>query len=80
VSAYRDKINIFSAFLSKANLALAKDSKYIEQCKSSYDNSYKHYNKVYADFDTFENLALDYYCDGDMGSRLLTHPSESNLG
>ena len=79
VAAYRDKINIFSAFLSKAIVTMNKDRKSIQQIKNHYDNSYKHYKQIYKNFATFENLALEYYCEGDMERRLLTHPSEADL-
>ena len=80
LAAYRDKINIFSAFLSKAIVQMNRDRKSIETAKNNYDESYKHYKRIYGNFATFENLALDYYCDGDMERRLLTHPSEADLG
>ena len=43
----------------------------------SVDASYQHYQKFYANFIKFEDISLDYYADGELNQRSLTHPGAS---
>jgi len=38
------------------------------------DKSYAHYQRIYLGFCKFEESAVDYFTDGEMSKRTLTHP------
>lgn len=40
----------------------------------SVDASYQHYQKFYNNFIKFEDISLDYYADGELNQRAITHP------
>lgn len=41
----------------------------------SFDKNYKHYASLYASFLKYEDTAVDYYSDGEVSNRNLTHPN-----
>jgi hypothetical protein len=43
-----------------------KDRKLVEQAKTSTDATYEHYKQLYGNFIKFEDVALEYLCDGDL--------------
>jgi sorting nexin-1/2 len=76
---YKDKINIFQTFLRKAIVSLEKQKKEFKEYAAAQDDSYGHYQRVYAAFIKFEETAVDYYADGDRALRIMTHPSAAEL-
>jgi len=76
---YKDKINIFSVFLRKAIVSLEKQKKEFKEYAAAQDDSYGHYQRVYAAFIKFEETAVDYYADGDRALRIMTHPAAAEL-
>lgn len=38
------------------------------------DKSYQHYQRMYLGFNKFEETAIDYFTDGEITERTLTHP------
>ena len=55
------------------------DRKCIEASKASYDVSYGHYQQIYNAFMKFEDVAVEYYGNGEIGERLLTHPGAGEM-
>lgn len=56
-----------------------KDRKLVEQAKTSTDATYEHYKQLYGNFIKFEDVALEYFHDGSLDERLLTHPTEKTF-
>jgi sorting nexin-1/2 len=79
IARYKDKINIFQAFLKKAIVSLEKQKKEFKEYATAQDDSYNHYERIYAAFIKFEETAVDYYGDGDRNLRVMTHPSANDL-
>lgn len=79
LARYKDKINIFQAFLRKAIISLEKQKKEFKEYATAQDDSYNHYQRIYAAFIKFEETAVDYYGDGDRSQRIITHPTATDL-
>ena len=56
-----------------------KDVNNIAAARASFQTSYGHYNQIYKAFMKFEENAVDYFTDGDMNERTLTHPGATDL-
>lgn len=60
-------------------MSLEKQKKEFKEYAQAQDDSYAHYQRVYAAFIKFEETAVDYYADGDRALRIMTHPSAAEL-
>ena len=79
ITGYREKINVFNAFLSKSVVSMNADRKAIEAARGSFAQSYEGQKKLYGALITFEDTAVDYYADGNLEERLLTHPGAGDM-
>ena len=53
---------------------LQRQSELFRRYSANYENSHKHYKKIYLNLMSFEDLAIDSYSDGDRTKRVLSHP------
>jgi len=45
----------------------------------AYDKSYEHYGRMYAALMKYEDTAIDYYADGEINARNITHPGATDV-
>lgn len=50
LTRYREKVNIFNAFVTKAVVSMARDVTSISNARSSVQQSYNHYGNIYKSF------------------------------
>lgn len=79
IAKYRDKINVFSGFITKALVALNRDAKSIQAARSAFQASYAHQQQVFKSMMKFEDVAIDFYADGDPKVLHLTHAGSTGL-
>jgi len=79
LTRYREKVNIFNAFVTKATISMNRDVNNIAAARSAFQQSYGHYNQMYKSFMKFEDVAIDYFADGDISQRTLTHPGATEI-
>ena len=65
--------------MTKTILGMNKDHKSIEAGKRTFDKTYAHYKDVFVAFIAFEETAVDFFSDGDVDQRVLTHPSSGDM-
>jgi sorting nexin-1/2 len=80
MAGYREKINVFSNFLSKCQASNQTN-------RDSMMNSVKHhkanaedYKALYTLMMQYEQQALEYFSENEMNSRVLTHPKAGEFG
>ena len=66
-------------FVCNTNPFKQKQKKEFKEYATAQDDSYNHYERIYAAFIKFEETAVDYYGDGDRNLRVMTHPSANDL-
>jgi len=71
---YREKINVFGTFLRKAVGQVERQKDDMKVFMDMVHQSYAHYDKFYESFVQYEDIALDYYADGQLTERSFTHP------
>jgi len=75
----KDKISSFTAFLKKSEIIMEaqknKSKTFLESSGKMNDN----FTRLYYALMKFEDTSVDYFSDGDVGQRTLTHPNAGEM-
>jgi hypothetical protein len=74
IAKHREKINMFVAFLKKAQVMMEKAKENMKEMVGHQDKLKDNYVRMYYAFMKYEDIAVDYFSDCDVSKRLLTHP------
>jgi hypothetical protein len=75
MTKYREKINMFIAFLKKSSVMMEKAKENVKEMVSHHDKMQDNYLRMYLAFMKYEDIAVDYFSDCDVSTRLMTHPT-----
>lgn len=79
MATYREKINIFSNFLSKCQQANVQNRDAMINSVSAHKKNADDYKALYTVMMQYETSALEYFSENDMNARVLTHPKAGSL-
>lgn len=79
MAAYRERINIFQNFLTKCQMSNTAIRDSMINSVAAHKASAKHYEDLYALMMAYEDSAVEYFSENQMGERCLTHPKAGDL-
>jgi len=70
---------MFILFLKKADVMMEKAKESMKEMTHHGDKQAVNYQRMYTSFMKYEDIALDYFTDGDTSKRFLTHPGAGDI-
>ena len=74
MARYRERINIFSGFLSKCQKSNMANRDSMMFSVREHEKNAGHYRELYSLFMAYEDSAVEFFSDNQMEARNLTHP------
>jgi hypothetical protein len=74
MAAFRERISIFSNFLSKCQQANMQNREAMMNSVKNHAQSNQDIKQLYTMLMQYEQSAIEYFSENDMNARLLTHP------
>jgi len=79
MARYRERINIFSTFLSKCQMANSQNRDAMMNSVKEHQAHTNHYKDLYNLMMAYEDSAVEYFSENRMEERILTHPKAGDL-
>lgn len=79
MATYRERINVFSSFLSKCQTANVQNRDSMMNSVKEHAKQANQYKDLYKLMMDYEESAIEYFSENRMEERVLTHPKAGDL-